>query len=127
TDINVPVVALQRVVALMERIGAGCAVGPVVDVYPKARGPLTIHLRRERLRALLGVSVDGAEVQRILRGLGLIVTPPEDGWERIVPTFRVDLLREVDLIEEVPRHYGFEKLEPTFPVLTMSAPAPDHR
>src|SRR5262249_58637007 len=45
----------------------------------------------------------------------------------IAPTFRVDLLREVDLIEEVGRHYGFDRLEATFPVLTQPAPPPDPR
>ena len=44
-----------------------------------------------------------------------------------VPTFRVDLLREVDLIEEVGRHYGFERLEPAFPIMTEAAPPPDPR
>ena len=44
-----------------------------------------------------------------------------------MPTFRVDLLREVDLIEEVGRHHGFDKLEPTFPPMTSAAPAPDPR
>jgi len=45
----------------------------------------------------------------------------------IVPTFRVDLLREADLIEEAGRHYGFDKLEATFPVVTQPAPPPDPR
>ena len=51
------------------------------------------------------------------------VTPAADGWDAVAPTFRVDLLREADLIEEVGRHYGFDKLEPTFPVVTQPAPA----
>ena len=50
-----------------------------------------------------------------MSGLGLGVTQVSDGWDVVVPTFRVDVLREVDLIEEVGRHYGFDKLEPTFP------------
>ena len=66
--------------------------------------------------ALLGASVPDADVIRILRGLGLEVTPAADGWDAVAPTFRVDLLREADLIEEVGRHYGFDKLEATFPV-----------
>jgi phenylalanyl-tRNA synthetase beta chain len=45
----------------------------------------------------------------------------------VAPTFRVDLLREVDLIEEVARHYGFEKLPSTFPVVTAPPPEPDRR
>ncbi len=76
---------------------------------------------------LLGASVPDGEVVRILRGLGLEVTPAADGWDAVAPTFRVDLLREADLIEEVGRHYGFDKLEPTFPVVTRPAPAPDPR
>jgi phenylalanyl-tRNA synthetase beta chain len=71
--------------------------------------------------------VPGIEVERILRGLGLAVTAGGDGWDVIVPSFRVDLLREVDLIEEVGRHYGFDKLEATFPAMTRPAPAPDPR
>jgi phenylalanyl-tRNA synthetase beta chain len=59
--------------------------------------------------------VPDAEVVRILRGLGLDVTPTADGWDAVAPTFRVDLLREADLIEEAGRHYGFDKLEPDVP------------
>ena len=52
--------------------------------------------------------------------------PPTAGTS-MAPTFRVDLLREVDLIEEVGRHYGFDRLEATFPPLTAPAPPPDPR
>ena len=72
-------------------------------------------LRRQRLALLLGSRVADADVERILSGLGLAVTATADGWDVEAPTFRVDLQREVDLIEEVGRHYGFDKLEPTFP------------
>jgi phenylalanyl-tRNA synthetase beta chain len=126
-DINMPVLALQRAIALMQQIGAGQPTGPLIDRYPAARGPTLLHLRRARLATLLGLHVPDAEVERILRRLALTATPATDGWDVVVPTFRVDLLREVDLIEEVGRHYGFEKLEPAFPVMTQAAPAPDSR
>jgi phenylalanyl-tRNA synthetase beta chain len=71
--------------------------------------------------------VPDAEVVRILSGLGLDVTPAPDGWDADAPTFRVDLLREADLIEEVGRHYGFDKLEATFPPMTEPAPPRDPR
>src|SRR6185503_11591072 len=58
---------------------------------------------------------------------GLRILPASDGWDVAAPTFRVDLLREVDLIEEVGRHYGFDKLEPAFPTLTTAVPSPDPR
>jgi phenylalanyl-tRNA synthetase beta chain len=66
-------------------------------------------------------------VERILRSLGLEVTPAREGWTVAVPTYRVDLLREVDLIEEVGRHDGFDRLPSTFPVVTAPAPPPDPR
>jgi phenylalanyl-tRNA synthetase beta chain len=126
-DIGMAVTALERAIALMEQIGAGRTSGPIVDRYPHVRQPARLHLRRARLAHLLGATVPDAEVERILRGLALSVTPAADGWDVVAPTFRVDLLREADLIEEVGRHYGFDKLEPTFPVQTMAAPAPDAR
>jgi phenylalanyl-tRNA synthetase beta chain len=126
-DVNAPVLALQRAAALMQQIGAGRLVGPAIDRYPQARGPKPLQLRRDRLARLLGLSVPDREVERILRGLGLTVKINADGWDALAPTWRVDLLREVDLIEEVGRHYGFDKLEPSFPAATAAAPAPDPR
>jgi phenylalanyl-tRNA synthetase beta chain len=126
-DIGAQVTAIQRAVALMERIQSGRAAGGVVDVYPQPQQPRRLHLRRERLAHLLGVTVPDADVDRILRALGLEVSRAADGWDVTAPTFRVDLLREVDLIEEVGRHYGFDKLDATFPALTEPAPPPDPR
>jgi phenylalanyl-tRNA synthetase beta chain len=126
-DVNGALAAMQRAIALMEFIGAGTVSGPVVDRYPAPRQATTLHLRRARLASLLGAAVPDADVVRILCGLGLDVAPAGDGWDVLAPTYRVDLLREVDLIEEVGRHYGFDRLDATFPVLTRPAPAPDSR
>jgi phenylalanyl-tRNA synthetase beta chain len=126
-DINAPIVALQRAVALMQQIGAGRLIGPLIDRYPKPRQPKPLHLRRTRLASLLGIEVPDADVTRILSALALTPTPAPDGWEVLAPTFRVDLQREVDLIEEIGRHYGFDKLETTFPPMTAPAPAPSWR
>ena len=111
----------------MQHIGAGRILGPALDVYPTPRLPRQIRLRRARLAAILGVTVADAAVDRILRGLGLVVAPAVDGWDVTAPTFRVDLVREIDLIEEVGRHDGFDKLAATFPPVTAPAPAPDTR
>ena len=126
-DPNGAGVALQRIAALMTQIGAGRIVGPMIDVYPAPRRPQKIHLRERRMQALLGVSVPRADVERILKHLGMQVERADDGWDVVAPTFRVDLVREVDLIEEAGRHYGFDKLPDTFPVVTAAAPAPDPR
>jgi phenylalanyl-tRNA synthetase beta chain len=126
-DISAPVVALERAIALMEQLGAGRVLGPIVDRYPQRREPTRLRLRRDRLSLLLGVSVPDADVVRILRSLGLEVTPTGHGWDVIVPTFRVDVGREADLIEEVGRHYGFDKLPDAFPLITSPAHPPDPR
>lgn len=126
-DVNAPFVALRRAGALMEQIGAGRLRGQGIDAYPGPREPRTLHLRRRRLAQLLGLQVPDAEVVRILESLRLAPGATADGWNVVAPTFRVDLLREVDLIEEVGRHYGFDRLEPAFPVMTRAADAPDAR
>ena len=126
-DVSMPVVALQRGLALMQQIGAGRLIGPIIDRYPIPRQMRTLHLRRERLARLLGLRVPDAEVVRILGRLGLTVSGAPDGWDVKAPTFRVDLIREVDLIEEVGRHYGFDKLEPSFPPMLTAAPPQDPR
>ena len=126
-DINGAVVALQRAIALMESIGAGTVSGPIVDRYPTTRQPAKLHLRRTRLAALLGATVPDADVSRILRSLGLDVSNTADGWDVVAPTFRVDLVREIDLIEEVGRHHGFDRLEASFPILRQPAPPSDPR
>lgn len=126
-DINAPVVALQRAIALMHQIGAGRVTGAIVDRYPQFRGMKPLHLRRERLARVLGLRIPDVEVVRILRALGLGATQTTDGWDVAAPTFRVDLLREIDLIEEVGRHYGFDKLEAALPPMTAAAAPPDAR
>jgi phenylalanyl-tRNA synthetase beta chain len=126
-DIEAPPVALQRLAALLEHIGGGRVIDPIIDSYPRPRTGVALHLRRARLTALLGVAVADPDVERILRSLGLTATPTPDGWDVVAPTFRVDLLREVDLIEEVGRHAGFDRLPATFPVVTAPAPPPDPR
>jgi phenylalanyl-tRNA synthetase beta chain len=120
-DINAPVAALERAIALLDRLGAGRIRGAAIDRYPVAREPVCVHLRRARVSRLLGVDVPDGEVERILRRLGFWPAAAGEGWDVLVPTFRVDIGREVDLIEEVGRHFGFDKLPATFP--PMQAPA----
>jgi phenylalanyl-tRNA synthetase beta chain len=126
-DINAPLVALRRIEALLHQIGAGRLVAPLVDVQDGGREPVRLHLRRARLATLLGAQVPDRDVERILSRLGLQVTAISDGWSVVAPTARVDLQREVDLVEEVGRHYGFDQLPATFPVVTAPASAPDPR
>ncbi len=126
-DINGTLHALRRAVALMRQIGAGELRGPAVDVFWRPRYPHHVLLRRERIRLLLGIQVPDEDVVRILNALGLEPTAAGEGWDVLVPTFRVDIVREVDVIEEIGRHYGFDRLRDAFPVMTAAAPPPDPR
>jgi phenylalanyl-tRNA synthetase beta chain len=126
-DIGAQVTAIERAAALMQRLGTGTMVGGVIDCYPSPHRPRTLRLRRDRLRRLLGAAVPDEEVVRIASRLGLSISATADGWDLAIPTFRVDLLREADLIEEVGRHFGFDRLAPTFPPVLTAAPPPDPR
>jgi phenylalanyl-tRNA synthetase beta chain len=126
-DPNLPLLAMRRACALLEATGAGRARGPVVDAYPVPFAPRQLALRRTRLTGLLGVVVPDADVTGILSALGFGLSPASDGWMVAIPTRRVDVVREVDLIEEVARHYGYDRIPATFPALRTAAPAMDPR
>jgi phenylalanyl-tRNA synthetase beta chain len=126
-DPAMPAAAMARAVALIERIGAGRGRGALIDCYPRPVPLRALRLRRTRIAGLLGASVPDVDVRRILDGLGFTLSDAADGWDVTVPTRRVDITREVDLIEEIARHYGFDRLPVTFPALTSAAPPIDPR
>jgi phenylalanyl-tRNA synthetase beta chain len=135
TDPRLPVTAMERACALLELTGAGKARGTIVDRYPQRVDPTVLRLRRDRIAGLLGTSVPDPDVKRILESLGFALRDTDGpssslgtgGWDVTVPTRRVDVLREVDLIEEVARHYGFDRIPVTFPALTVPPPPMDPR
>ncbi|MGE5361053.1 MAG: phenylalanine--tRNA ligase subunit beta [Bacteroidales bacterium] len=128
TNIDAPVVAARRALALLEQIGAGKArPGGVIDCYPSPRPARQLHLRRNRIAHVIGTAMADATVERVLDGLGFRPRPAGDGWDATAPGWRVDVAREEDLIEEVARHDGYEKIPTTFPPLTSLPPASDPR
>jgi phenylalanyl-tRNA synthetase beta chain len=127
-DVNAASAGIAHAVALFERIGAGTPIGAPIDRYPAPRPEVQLLLRKDRMRRVLGQDVPDADVPRYLEPLGFTlraVEGREPGWLIAVPTFRVDVSREADLIEEVGRHYGFDRLPVRFPVLTAAQRAPD--
>ena len=126
-DPELPLVAMKRAVALLETIGAGRARGKVVDRHPKKAKAAVLRLRREKIGGLLGRAIPDKDVRRILQSLGFVLQNAAGGWKVTVPLRRVDAAREVDLIEEVARHYGFDRLPTTFPALQSAARPMDPR
>jgi phenylalanyl-tRNA synthetase beta chain len=122
-DVNAAVKGIERAISLLEDIGAGTARGGAIDEYPVPAMPRRIELRRIRLLRMLGLEIGDPDVERILKGLGFQIRRNNTGWDVGVPTFRVDVLREADLIEEVARHYGYDLLPSHFPSLS-TPPAP---
>ncbi|MEW6725323.1 MAG: phenylalanine--tRNA ligase subunit beta [Bacillota bacterium] len=128
-DPEVTAKAVNRVVQLLEEIGAGRGVEGLVDVYPAPVAPRKITLRFARVNQLLGVQVSPAEADSILNRLGCRVSP--DGQDRRqveVPTWRTDIEGEIDLIEEIARHYGYDRIPSTLPTGVLTAGGlPDRR
>ncbi|VXB46223.1 phenylalanine tRNA synthetase, beta subunit [Luteimonas sp. 9C] len=115
-DPELPRTAIEYATRLILDVAGGSA-GPVTAAELDAHlaQPRTIALRRARLTRVLGLTVDDAEIERILRALGLTVVANGEGWQVTAPTRRFDLAIEEDLIEEVVRIHGYDRVPTTLP------------
>ncbi len=110
SDIAFPPQAALMAASLLCRFGGKVAKG-ILDVYPKPRKPKSAILRHRRISELLGTDIPKDRVRRILEDLGFKVEESDKGvWRAEVPSYRVDIEREADLIEEVARFYGYDKI-----------------
>jgi len=123
-DAELPRRALERAAHLIAASCAGIEVGPIVEAVDPAHLPkrTPIALRRARISRLLGIDVADAEVARILTALGLSVETTADGWRCTPPSARFDLAIEVDLIEEVARIHGYDRIPTQAPRGELDAP-----
>ena len=108
--------AQERCVQLICELAGGVATEDWIDVYPQPLEPRTLTLRPERVPELTSVSVERPEIVRILTGLGFeLVSEAGAQLSFKVPSWRVDVEQEEDLVEEVARHTGFEKIGSELP------------
>ncbi|NIC04084.1 phenylalanine--tRNA ligase subunit beta [Billgrantia bachuensis] len=118
--------AVERATALLLQITGG-EPGPLVEAASAAHlpGEREVTLRAERLEQALCKTLPGEEVQEILERLGMRIRAAEAGWQAQVPSWRFDIAIEEDLIEEVARIHGYNRLPVRRPAARLAL-RPDH-
>jgi phenylalanyl-tRNA synthetase beta chain len=111
--------ASRRAAQLINELAGGEILSGVVDVYPRREPPIEIILSRSELLRVMGADVPDRDIEGILSALGF--EPHREGegpqakWRCRRPSWRQDVSRGIDLIEEVARHYGYDKFPPRLP------------
>jgi phenylalanyl-tRNA synthetase beta chain len=115
--------AMERASQLIVEIAGGQA-GPVIENVSADQLPQreAVVLRKQRLRRVLGISIDDAVVTEYLQRLGMDVEEDNDGWKVQPPSYRFDISLEVDLIEEVGRIYGYNNIPTHTAVAALEMP-----
>lgn len=111
TDPNLPLLALRRAVFLLRELAGAEVASAASDFYPNPVAHAIVQVRYARVNQLLGNEVPPAEVRRILDALNMPVQAQDDESVTVqVPTNKSDVTREVDVIEEILRVYGFNNI-----------------
>jgi len=126
-DSNLTALALERALYLLKEVAGSPKVVEWIDIYPKKELPRRIKLDLGYLNRLLGGRISKGTVSKILKSLEMkILSSPrkstQDYFLIEVPTFRQDIVIPEDLIEEIGRIFGLERIKPTFPVLPLKSP-----
>ncbi len=117
--------ASRRCAELIQELAGGEILRGVVDVYPRRPERQKIELTRREILRVMGADIPDADIEAVLKALGFDPVRTDAGrgsknslmaaWECRRPTWRHDITREIDLIEEVARHYGFDKFPARLP------------
>ncbi|WP_143961964.1 phenylalanine--tRNA ligase subunit beta [Litoribacter populi] len=114
TDPNMPIYALKRAALLLKEIAGGEITSEIVDLYPNPVSDFEVSVKYKNITRLIGKHIDKEEIKSILTHLDIKVEDEtEESFKAIVKPYRVDVTREADIIEEILRIYGFEKVELT--------------
>ena len=123
--------ASRRAAELILQLAGGELLSGVVDVYPGKRAPKKITITRAELLRVMGADVPDKDIEAILSALGFAPMRVDQNrgsansllaaWECTQPSWRADVEREIDLIEEVARVYGLEKFPPRLPAARVAA------
>lgn len=128
SDPNVVVKALKRAALLLEELAGGKVTSKLLDLYPNPIKPVEVTVRDQRVRDVIGADLARPQVQSILSSMGMnIISETDESFVVAVPTNKSEVTREVDVIEEILRIYGFDNV-PIPSMITTSmvvAPQPD--
>lgn len=123
--------ASRRCAELIQQLAGGELAAGVVDVYPSRRPAAAIELTRRELLRVMGADVPDREIEEILAALGFAPVRADHNrgtagslaaaWACTRPSWRGDVAREIDLVEEVARHYGFDNFPPRLPAARQPA------
>jgi phenylalanyl-tRNA synthetase beta chain len=128
-DPEMPELASGRCAELIQQLAGGEILSGVIDLYPGHKAPHAISLSRRELLRIMGADIPDAEIEAILAFLGFAPkrakgSSPNSSdavWNCSQPSWRADVTREIDLIEEVVRHYGLDKIPSRPPVSKITA------
>lgn len=110
-DVNITVYAIKRAALMIREIAGGEISSDIIDVYPSPEKPREIVLSYFNLDRLVGQSIDREIIRQILVALGIRILEEKKEYIRVeIPSFKVDVQREADLIEEILRIYGYNNI-----------------
>jgi len=111
-DPNITLYALKRAALLIKELAGGTISSEIKDIYPQPIKKWTIDVSYAHVDRLIGNSIEHEIVKEIVQDLEMeIIEDREDGLKLLVPTFKVDVTREVDIIEEILRIYGYNQIK----------------
>ena len=119
--------AVNRAAKLMAEIGGGALIEGLIDEYPKSQSVNSIHLSVKRTERLLGIDLDRNRIKELLQSIEFRLDTTSDDEDVVIvtaPTFRVDISRPEDLMEEVARLSGYHNIPTTFPQMPSEARPP---
>ncbi len=109
--------ALDRAAFLLQTVAGGKIEGPIREAGSLPAKKRWTFLRPSRTRRILGSQISSGKMKQILENLQFDVEEKEKSWRIGIPSFRPDINREIDLIEEIARFYGYNRLRISFPPL----------
>jgi phenylalanyl-tRNA synthetase beta chain len=112
TDPDMTVTALKRAAILIQELAGGQISSEISDIYPSPAKPFSVEISFNNVSRLIGKTIPTDEIRATLLGLGIKISSEDsEGMKLEVPAYKVDVTREVDIIEEILRIHGYDNVE----------------